>query len=328
MRKIVKLMAMATVAIGITACGSSTDNQSNNNNTYQEQALNSNETEFITVNHLSGTTEVKVNPERVVVFDLGILDTLDYLGVEVIGLPKNSLPTHLLKYDSDEFLNLGTLHEPNLELINEQDPDLIIISGRARPAYDELSQIAPTIDLGLDNSDIMGSFIRNNIYIGQIFGLEEEVQQALADIEQSIEDIRVQAETLDRTGLILLANEGRLSAFGSESRFGIIHNVMGITPVDSNLEINTHGQLISNEYIVENNPDILFIVDRGAVVSSGEAANRDDIENELIQLTNAYINGDIYYLTPEIWYTAVGGIQGMQMQIAEMQEIISQISNN
>ena len=36
--------------------------------------------------------EVSKNPEKVVVFDFGTLDTLDELGIEVAGLPRANVP--------------------------------------------------------------------------------------------------------------------------------------------------------------------------------------------------------------------------------------------
>jgi iron complex transport system substrate-binding protein len=49
---------------------------------------------------------------------------------------------------------------------------------------------------------------------------------------------------------------------------------------------------VSFEYIVEKDPDYLFVVDRNAVVG-GDAAAKETIENELVQRTKAYQNGKI-----------------------------------
>ncbi len=47
----------------------------------------------ITVEHAQGSTSnVPVNPEKVFTFDLGVLDTLDALGVEPAGVPEATLP--------------------------------------------------------------------------------------------------------------------------------------------------------------------------------------------------------------------------------------------
>lgn len=45
----------------------------------------------ITVKHSLGEAVVKKNPERVIVFDYGTLDTLERMGIDIIGLPKSNL---------------------------------------------------------------------------------------------------------------------------------------------------------------------------------------------------------------------------------------------
>ena len=110
--------------------------------------------ETVVVKHESGETEVNKNPQRVVVFDYGILDSLDKLGVEgIIGVVKDNLPEHLSKFKADEYTSVGTLKEPNMEKIFELKPDLIIISGRQAEYYDELNKIAPTVGFSVDNEN-------------------------------------------------------------------------------------------------------------------------------------------------------------------------------
>ena len=58
------------------------------------------------------------NPEKVVVFDFGILDTLDELGIEVAGLPQTNVPSYLSKYEDSKYANLGSLKEPDFEAIH------------------------------------------------------------------------------------------------------------------------------------------------------------------------------------------------------------------
>ena len=114
-------------------------------NSYEEAE---NERETVEITHISGVTEVPLNPTRVAMFDLAAWDTMDVLGFGdyVVGGATNNLTSLLEGFDVP---NLGTLHEPNLELLIAANPELIIISHRARPMYDELSRIAPTIDLGI-----------------------------------------------------------------------------------------------------------------------------------------------------------------------------------
>lgn len=307
----VLLMMLAVLA----ACGSA--EESTDSQTAEAQTT---EAETMTVTHELGETEVTKNPEKVVVFDFGILDTLDKLGVESIaGVPQGNVPSYLEKFeDADKYENVGTLKEADFEAIHAMDPDLIIISGRQAEMYNEFSDIAPTIHLGVDTSDYMNSFTTNMTTVGEIFGEEAQVEEELAAINEQIEGVQAKTETTEDKGLIVLANEGKVSAYGAASRFGIIHDVFGVKQADEGIETSTHGQSISYEYILDTNPDMMFVVDRNAAVGNDASAS-DTLENELVQKTNAYKNEKIIYLDPDYWYLSGGGLQSVSEMVTAIE---------
>lgn len=279
------------------------------------------EGETVTITHISGETEVTKNPKKVIVFDYGVLDALDALEVEAIGVVKASLPDYLKKYDSDNYEAVGSLKEPDMEKIYEMQPDLIIISGRQATYYEELSKIAPTINLNIVSEDYMGSFTENMNTLGQIFDKEKEVKNKLAEVEKSIKKLNEKATEKNVNALITLANDGEFSVYGEGSRFGIIHQEFGINPVDTTIEDSTHGVKSTFEYIVEKNPNYLFVVDRTAVTGGSKSA-KELFENELMKKTDAYKNGNIVYLDAAVWYTAIGGFTSTQTMVDEVSNAV------
>ncbi len=278
--------------------------------------------EQVTIVHKLGTTDVPQNPRRVVVFDMGALETLTELGIKPVAIPKDIVPDHLIQFKTDDTIeNAGSVKEPNFEKVSAVNPDLIIISARLETFYDELSKIAPTIYLGIDTQDYMTSFEKNSMEIGKIFNKEAEVKEQLDALKNEIKTEQEKYVGNDKKGLIVLFNNGKFSAYGKGSRFGFIHDVLGISAVDDQLEVATHGQPVSSEFIADENPDYLFVVDRAAVVN-GQPAARDNIENALIQKTNAYKNGKIIYLNPQIWYLSGGGITSTHAMINEIKEAL------
>jgi iron complex transport system substrate-binding protein len=262
----------------------------------------------LTFKHQLGETKVKKNPKKVIVFDFGALDSLDKLGVEVAGVAQSNLPAYLAKYKDAKYQNIGTLQEPNYEKIASIKPDLILISGRQQTAYPELSKLAPTLYVGVDNSKYIDSYKENMKRLGQIFGKESVVDSELAKVEQMIGSVKKKAAN-GKTGLVILANEGTISAYGPGSRFGIIHDVLGITPAEKNIEVSTHGQSISFEYIAQKNPDYLFVIDRGAAVGgAAQTGAKALVENELVKKTKAFANSNIIYLDQSYWYLSGGGL--------------------
>ncbi|MGL4581482.1 MAG: siderophore ABC transporter substrate-binding protein, partial [Flavobacterium sp.] len=206
--------------------------------------------EKVSVQHLSGTTEVNVNPKNTVILTYGTMDSFEDLGIEFKGAPMGNIPAYLGKYAEDKNISdVGGIKEPNMEKVNAIEPELIIISARTASMYDEFSKIAPTINLDIDTKDYMNSFKANQRTIGKLFGKEEKVDQELKAIDERVAKINEATAKSDKTALVVLANEGRLSAYGKGSRFGIIHDVFGVKPADQKIEVSTHGQAISNEFI-------------------------------------------------------------------------------
>ncbi|GIO07653.1 putative ABC transporter solute-binding protein YclQ [Brevibacillus reuszeri] len=269
------------------------------------------ESEEITIKHKLGEAKLKKNPQTVVAFDYGVLDSLDKLGVEVTGVAQANVPPYLAKFKDAKYKNIGSLKEPDFEKINAMKPDVIFISGRQQDAYEELNKIAPTIFLGVDTSKYMESFTENMKTLGTIFGKEAQVDEELAKINDSIKQLNEKATASGKNALIVLANEGKISAYGAGSRFGILHDVFGFTPVDKNIEVSTHGQSVSFEYVAEKDPDFLFVVDRdGAIATNKDAVSpaKQVIENDLVKNTKAYKNGNIIYLDSNYWYLSGGGL--------------------
>lgn len=48
--------------------------------------------------------------------------------------------------------------------------------------------------------------------------------------------------------------------------------VLGINAIDENIKVGTHGKSINSEFILEKNPDYIFVVDRNIIVGNKERA--------------------------------------------------------
>jgi len=272
----------------------------------------------LVVEHPLGKTTVAGNPQRVVALDYASLENLDKLGIPVIGLPKSNLPRYLDEYGQMEGItNLGTLFEVDFERLNELSPDVIFISARMEKHYGELSKIAPTVYIQQDPARLLESFEENLDIFGKIFDKGQEVDAAKVRIRAKIAALEGEVTARGSNALVVMYNKGKFSAFGKKSRFGAIHEHFGFAQAVDDLDTSRHGQAVSNEFILKADPDYLFVVDRSAVVDK-RATNREEIENALIQRTQAYKNGNIVYLDPEAWYISGGGITSFEIMIGEV----------
>ncbi|MDA9471270.1 siderophore ABC transporter substrate-binding protein [Enterococcus sp. 5H] len=314
-----KFLAIATVSmlalLTLGACG-------NNNGVTDGSAAkesSSAEATTITVTDSNGSIEVPKNPKKVVVFDNGSLDTIDALGAgdTIVGAATKNLPEYLSSYKDVE--SAGGIKEPDLEKINELQPELIIISGRQQDFQEKLSKIAPTVYLSVDAKDTWNSTKHNIETLAEIFDKKDEADKKIADLEKEIADVKEQAEASNQTALVTLVNEGQLSAYGTGSRFGIVHDTFGFKQADDAIEASTHGQSVSYEYVLEKNPDILFVVDRTKAIG-GDDTNDNVADNELVKQTNAGKNGKVISLQPDVWYLSGGGLESTHLMIEDVKK--------
>lgn len=278
----------------------------------------------ISIKHDLGESEVVVNPEKVVIFDLGILDIFSVLELDVFGLPKSNLSDNLSAYGDDKYQDVGTLFEPDFEALAEYSPDLIIISGRAASNYDELKKIAPTIALNMDNDDFTGSMVKRLDTLKTLYPDKESViEDQKANILSSIKEVADLTSTIDKKTMFILTNGDAISLYGPNSRFGVVFDEFGFEALDNiDYSDSTHGQQISFEFILEYNPDIILVMDRVVATGSDETLGRDLLDNDIVNLSNAAKNDEIYYLDPFIWYLEMGGINSFNAMVAELLNVV------
>ena len=161
-----RLTALAVCcALALGACS---PKDSASNQTAQTAPAAQTEGASLTVKTARGDANVPQNPERIAVYDLGVLDTLNKLGVKT-GLSVNQ---NWLPYLDEYFKTTkpaGTLFEPDYEALNAYKPQLIIIGSRAAKAFDKLNEIAPTIEMTADTANLKESAKERIDALAQIF---------------------------------------------------------------------------------------------------------------------------------------------------------------
>ncbi|WP_308258652.1 siderophore ABC transporter substrate-binding protein [Saccharothrix obliqua] len=278
----------------------------------------------VTVTHAQGTATLQATPTKVVVFDIGALVTLDDLGVPVAGVPKvEGLPERLAKYAGDQYTKVGTLFEPDYEKVNELAPDLIIIGGRSAPAYAELSKIATTIDLTVDNAKFLTSLRERVEAVGAVFGKQDQVRGRLDALSTKISEIAGRTPAQGKRGLIVLTTGGKMSAYGPGSRFGLIHDALGVQPAAEGLGTDIHGNAVSAEFIAQTNPDVIYVIDRDSAIGDSGQAARQVLDNALVNGTNAARNNRVVYLEPFPWYVAPTGLSSVESMVTAIGDSLS-----
>ena len=335
MKKVISLVLALAMMAALAACSSTGDNNSQAPATVSGASSNSETPESqtpteVTITSLNGAAEevelvVPYDPQRIAILDMASLDILDALGVaqgRVVGSASTSLD-YLQSYVTDENVaNLGTIKEADLEAVMASEPDIIFIGGRLSSSYDALSEIAPVVYLSTDTDlGVVESVRKNASTIASIFGLEAEVDALMADF-----DARIQALadfSVDKNAIVGMVTSGSFNVLGNDGRCSIIGREIGFENIGVDAEINTstHGNEASFEFIVDKDPDYIFVMDRDAAIQTeGAQLAQEIMENELVMGTRAYQDGHIVYLAhPAVWYTAEGGITALDIMLQDLE---------
>lgn len=317
-KKLLLMALMAVMAVGLIACGT---DKSDNESTKEEKTS-------VTITSLDSSKneielEVPYNPKRIAILDLASLDIIDELGVgdRVVGMASTSID-YLEKYSNDASIkNLGTIKEADLEAVMECEPDIIFIGGRLSKSYDALSEIAPVVYLATDtNEGLVNSVSKNAKTIASIFGMEDKVDSLMSDFGARIDAIK--KISLGKTALVGMTTSGSFNLLGNDGRCSLIGVEAGFNNLTAVGSTSTHGNESSFETVVQQNPDYIFVMDRDSAISTaGAKTAKEIVENELVKTTDAYKNNHIIYLEhSNVWYTAEGGIQALDIMLKDLEK--------
>lgn len=268
-----------------------------------------------------GPAEVPRDPRPLAVFDIPAVDTLAALGVIPDAVPGN-LYVDYLGAVGDAAEPVGTLFEPDLEALAALGPALILAGGRSSTQVDSLDRVAPTLDMTIDDADLIADARQRITDYGALFGREAEAEVLLDTFDAKLAEAREAAEDEGRA-LIVMTNGPKLSAFGQGSRFGWIHSDLGLAEAKDDVQAAGHGDAVSFEFIADTNPDWLIVIDRGAAIGAEGASARETLANPLVETTRAWQEGQVIYLNPDL-YIAGGGYSTM---IATLDQLIAAFSD-
>ena len=325
--KILPTLALTLLlGLGLTACGTAAAPTST------PSAQSEGEPSTVTIQTLNGdkeTVELEVpyDPQRLAVLDMASLDILDALGVgdRVVGSADTTLEYLQSYINSDSVAPLDTIKEADLEAVMACEPDLIFIGGRLASSYQALSEIAPVVYLSTDTQlGVVESVRRNASTVASLFGLEARAEELLSGFDARIQTLSEFAA--GKTAIIGMCTSGSFNVLGDDGRCSLIGREVGFTNVgvDEAAATSTHGNEASFEFVLQQNPEYLFVLDKDAAIAAeGAKLAQDIVENELVMGTQAYQDGHIVYLAhPAVWYTAEGGITALDWMLQDLESLL------
>lgn len=327
MKKLTTLVLALAMVFSLAACGNNNSGTTSKEDTNKTEKPKTVTIKSFNANNEETDLEVPYDAQRIAVMDMAALDILDSLGLgdRVVGSSSTSLD-YLQEYvTNDEIVDLGTIKEADMEAVMSCEPDVIFIGGRLAQSYDALSEIAPVVYLSTDTEiGLVKSVEKNAKTIASMFGVEDDVKDLMDGYDARIEKLKAFAE--GKTAIIGMCTSGGFNVLGNDGRCALIGNEVGFENigVDANVDTSTHGNEASFEFVVEKNPDYIFVLDRDAAIGTdGAQLAKDIMENELIMGTDAYKDGKIVYLEhPAVWYTAEGGVNALGFMLEDLENAL------
>src|SRR5699024_12610324 len=102
-----------------------------------------------------------------------------------VAMTKQFAPEYLEKYHTDKMLSSGDMFKLDMELINNENPDFIVISGRQGRSAAQLQSIAPVINFSAANDDFLESAKFNIYAVGKAMAEEAEANAAAATLSRN-----------------------------------------------------------------------------------------------------------------------------------------------
>ncbi|MDR0446177.1 MAG: ABC transporter substrate-binding protein [Oscillospiraceae bacterium] len=297
------------------------------------------------------------NPARVAIYDYAILDILYNIGFENTGIQqlivpsKDTLPDALEYYKNqgdDKVLTGGTLFYVDWDVLDLVQPELVILGGRSfgmnasgeRLGREENEKfrtdteerynqtVFAKLSVGAGDAALLTDMERNIAALSAIFpAASDELEAKFEEIKSEIAAIHAKVEASGKNALFaMMVDQTTLSVFLPSSRFDMLYEEFGFASAASEAVewTDQHGFDVRAEYVLEVDPDVIFLLDRSATVGTGAGAE-NFINDPIIARTRAAVAGDIYVLTGDAWYTMTGGFSAAEAMISDISQYIEKL---
>ena len=215
-----------------------------------------------TVEHVAGTSEIPVAPQRVVTLWGSTLSSTVALGVQPIGYAFDGEPAPGVDvpegYDLDALDHLGDAQELDLEHIAVAKPDLILTTEAHLDYYDQLRDIAPTVVLEWQGTTAWKQHLHD---VAAVLQREAKAEKVVADYQAHVDEVAASIGNPRATEVSIVrfhADELRLEVRNSFAG-QVVADVGLARPTVQDVEEEGSGYLpMSLEHLPDADGDALF----------------------------------------------------------------------
>ncbi|EKO3574510.1 iron-siderophore ABC transporter substrate-binding protein [Vibrio metschnikovii] len=193
-------------------------------------------THALEIQHEMGSAFFTSPPKKVIVLDWALAETVLSLGVQLQGVAdlKGYQEWVVEPAPNANAVDVGSRREPNIELLSELKPDVILISQQMAPAYELLNKIAPVVVFTLYNEkkQPLNAAESTTRFLGQLFGKTQQAEQVITETQAKLiangEKIRSQSQVNKSLLFVRFINDKTLRIHGQGSLAQATISAMGL----------------------------------------------------------------------------------------------------
>jgi ABC-type Fe3+-citrate transport system substrate-binding protein len=273
-----------------------------------------------TVNGTLGSMTISGTPTRIVALEFSFVDDLAAVGVKPVGIADDNDPNRIIPGVREKvagYTSVGLRQTPNLETIASLHPDLIIADAtRHANIYNQLKGIAPTIAL----DSLQQAYLPNlhaAIVVGQAANkcglMTERVKQdkrVMARLAAAVKKATKSTGGEKRKAMFAVVTSTLWNVHSSLAYTSSLLQALGIP--SANVLARTKDNVgnpylaMSEEDLLANNPDILFVAKQTATGTLYDKWSTDPLFPNL----SAVKNHQVYLVNTNLWSKARGILAG------------------
>ncbi|RIW38909.1 iron-siderophore ABC transporter substrate-binding protein [Bacillus salacetis] len=315
-RFLLSLFILASILV-LAACGTNNSNNEEEADGGDDKAAE--ETSY-TVEHAMGTTEIKGEPERVVILTNEGTEALLAMDVTPVGAVQSWIGDPWYDHIADKMKDVevvGTESELNIEAIAKLKPDLIIGNKmRQEEQYDKLKAIAPTVFA----ETLRGNWKENFELYSKALNKEEKGQEVIAEYDQRIEDLKAElGDKLNMEVSMVRFMPTDVRIYHKDSFSGVILDQLGFARPEGQNVDDFAEKGVTKERIPAMDGDILFYFAYETGDGEANKVAEEWVNDPLFQKLEVAQEGKVYEVSDPVWNTA-GGVLAANLMLDDIEK--------
>ena len=254
-------------------------------------------------------------PERVITTSVPLTEMLHVLGMTPVGVPTSTNP---IPADFDAIERIGSPMQPDLEVVTDLKPDLVLGAESLRS----------TLDKNLEGIDLSTAYLPTDSFddlklsfkvLGTYFNKTEEMNKVLGSLLDKENELKEQAKGKELPSVMLMIGTADSFMVMSERSYvGSLVNKLGADNIATSvLKATDTYSPINMEDVVVADPDIILVLASGDHGASEDMFQKEVESNDTWTKLSAYKNDNVHILDYDVFgVTSISNAEQALTQIA------------